>query len=881
MSGTSNQPQPQSSSAAAMQEIVRWSAGLVAWQRDALRRLCQQEILSDQDLAELEEFCRRPYETSSEPMAKMPEPVSLSHVRTDAGGLPVALKSIKDVANVNALADSQVLKFRDSGLTIVFGGNGSGKSGYARVLKRACRARHTDFEILSNVYQAVASDPATATLHFSIGGRSESDNWTDGTPAADALSAISVFDSACAVVHVEKTTNVAYTPAALDLLERLAKTCRKLRQRFVAEQDDLKAATPVPLVIPKCRPNTKVGKLVAALSASSTITAFEQLAVLGEAESKRLEALRNDLANDPRKVAEQLRLKKQRLLQTVAKVESLNTVVSNLAVDALKQSIADSAAKAEAARVAAEELFENEPLPRVGSDTWRALWDAARKYSDTEAYPIQIFPVVNGESRCVLCQQELAPDAAVRLTRFETFVKENAQKAAQDAKQGVQRTRAAIQAANVVRREQADAIGQVRDELESPAAADELRKFLTVARWRRRLLLRTSKLEAWPALPELPSAPVAGLKALEAGLNTRISELQDSANTEARRLLEQELQELEDRVWVSSVLRDVRDDIARRKKLAIVSSASGDAETTGITTKSTALAKKLVTSALRDSFTKEVERLGVTRLRVELIQTTSQYGVPKFKVSLIAKPAAEVGLILSEGEYRCIALAAFLSELATADDQSGIVFDDPVSSLDHDYRQTVAKRLAEESIHRQVIVFTHDIVFLTQLDEEARLLSTVPFYQSVGRGDDRSGFCYSDPPMKVRPVLDAVDGLEKLLKQVTQAYVTGHMDAWWRQAKGIAGDLRDLWERAVEQALSPVYSRFDYKVDTKNLVKVTVLTDSDCKAMRAAFGRCSKLQHSEPAAAGTSPPKPQDLQNEIDELRNWMTSVQSRQAAVS
>jgi hypothetical protein len=117
-----------------MQEIVRWSARLVPWQRDALRRLCQQEKLSEHDLVELEEFCRRPYETSNEPPARMPEPLSTSHIRADTGGQAVALKCIKDVARVNALADSQVLKFRETGLTVVFGGNGSGKSGYARVL---------------------------------------------------------------------------------------------------------------------------------------------------------------------------------------------------------------------------------------------------------------------------------------------------------------------------------------------------------------------------------------------------------------------------------------------------------------------------------------------------------------------------------------------------------------------------------------------------------------------------------------------------------------------------------------------------------------------------------------------------------------------------
>jgi hypothetical protein len=497
-----------------------------------------------------------------------------------------------------------------------------------------------------------------------------------------------------------------------------------------------------------------------------------------------------------------------------------------------------------------------------------------------EAYPNDAFPVIGDSARCVLCQQELGSDAAVRLTRFETFVKENAQKLAQDAKRAVQRTRAGVQAATFTRREQADALGQIRDELDSSAVADELRHFLAVARWRRRLLIRTSDTGAWPVFPVLPAPPVGNLKALEIALGNRISELQNSANTEARRLLEQELQELEDRVWLSSVLDDLRNDIARRKRLAVVSSAIGDTDTTGITIKSTALAKKLVTTALRDRFAREVDRLGVAGLRVELVQTTSEYGVPKFKVSLIANPSAEVGLVLSEGEHRCIALAAFLSELATADDQSGIVFDDPVSSLDHYYRQSAAKRLAEESLNRQVIILTHDIVFLTQIAEEARKLGVCPWYQSVGRGENHCGVCSSDPPMKVRPVLNALDGLQKHLTNVSHAYTSGDTNKWWREVKSIAGDLRELWERAVEQVLSTVYSRFDYGVNTTGLVKVTVLQEQDCHVMRDGYRRCSKLKHSEPGPVGSKPPEPSDLQREIDELRRWLTDILQRQDAM-
>lgn len=52
--------------------------------------------------------------------------------------------------------------------------------------------------------------------------------------------------------------------------------------------------------------------------------------------------------------------------------------------------------------------------------------------------------------------------------------------------------------------------------------------------------------------------------------------------------------------------------------------------------------------------------------------------------------------------------------------KGGIVFDDPVSSLDHRRRERVAKRLAAEAVQRQVIIFTHDIYFLCLLEEEAK-----------------------------------------------------------------------------------------------------------------------------------------------------------------
>ncbi len=71
--------------------------------------------------------------------------------------------------------------------------------------------------------------------------------------------------------------------------------------------------------------------------------------------------------------------------------------------------------------------------------------------------------------------------------------------------------------------------------------------------------------------------------------------------------------------------------------------------------------------------------------------------------------------ILSNGEQKIIALADFLSETRMSEMNRGIIFDDPVTSLDEERKSIIAKRLVDESIKRQVIIFTHDLVFVHAL----------------------------------------------------------------------------------------------------------------------------------------------------------------------
>lgn len=90
---------------------------------------------------------------------------------------------------------------------------------------------------------------------------------------------------------------------------------------------------------------------------------------------------------------------------------------------------------------------------------------------------------------------------------------------------------------------------------------------------------------------------------------------------------------------------------------------------------------------------------------------------------------------MSEGEKRATALADFLTEVALDTTSSGIILDDPVTSLDLEWRETIASILITEAKHRQVIVFTHDLPFLYFLKKHAERQTVDILTHWIKRGD--------------------------------------------------------------------------------------------------------------------------------------------------
>lgn len=866
----------------ALTDLASWSRDLPGWQRDALRRLYLQQNLSQSDLDELYVLCCQA-QGLREPgqVTLTPEPLQTSHVPTDVVNQgAVSLKSIGRAENVNALASDQWLNLAVGGLTIVYGDNGSGKSGYARVLKRACRARDQE-EILPNAYGPTTQGAATARINYSIGDLAKPEFiWRDGIEAPADLSQISVFDSRCASVHVDGKNELAYTPIPLQLLQLLAEAGRGIRARLAAKKSALESRIPSFRSRPLPNPQTAVASLIANLKSSTPPEGVRSLSQLLEIERLRLNQLRRDLAVDPQHELRRLRVAMQRLTTLIAEIRSAEQILQTETIDHLRRLILVVQEKTAASQFAATEAFKKEPLPSVGTEVWKALWEAARTYSTAEAYPQTPFPNTDAEAVCVLCQQPLTQVASTRLKAFEVFVQEGAQQAADEARRETEKFKNGIRTSVITKEAIRESCLLLRDELDRDQLSRAVVRTFAKSRVRASKLLIASDANNFPR-PTTSSSVVPQLEGLKVDVDQRIAALVRALNPEQRQTDERELQELEDRSWLATVLTEVEEEIARLRKIAVLDMATQDTDTNRITRKATALSRLLVTDAMRDAFASEVSTLGMGDRRVELVQEQSDYGSTKFKVSLIRNPRTRVASIFSEGEHRCVALAAFLAELATAHNRSGLIFDDPVSSLDHNHRSAVAARLVREAIgERQVIVFTHDIPFLMMLDEEARQSELIPHYQSVSRADDRSGICADGAPGKAQPVPEILEKVERRLDATQSLHSSGRLDEWTDQVKWMTGRLRDTWELAVEGAVAPVFRRFSHKVHTGGLRQLTVLTEQDCSELKNGFGFCSTYCHTDPAETNRPVPNPNTIREEINRLRRWSESVRARQEQV-
>jgi AAA domain len=859
-----------------LEELLQWSQDRPSWQRDALRRLVQNGELSDEDIRALAEICKVSHGLSEQ---REMVPLTKEHVpdRT-AGAAPVSLVSIFHHRGVNALAEDQTLKFSPS-LTIVYGDNGAGKTGYIRILKGACRARGQE-DILGNVVSGVAPLAPVVAVKYRVGAEQEPREWA-GESEDKFVSRVSVFDTRCAAVYLTEKTDVAFRPFGLDLFDKLVKACKAVRAILESEQRALNtnALVPVQVQIPE---GTVVAKFLTTVSSLTKPDAVQRLARLSQEEEAQLALLEKSLldlqANDPEKLIKQLTVRAGRVRALVRHLKDVDTALSGEAVNAVFAARTEGRTKSEEAKRLREATFPPGLLPGTGTDHWTALWEAARRFSHDQAYTDQSFPVVGDGAHCVLCQQDLDHAAAHRLSQFESFVVSTTERELRRIRETFSRLRQAFVDFKTTTEAVDETLREVR--IEHEAIADTVAGAIATSEVRRAAIataLIENKDLSDSCLGQVSATREA--EALAEQIEARITTLRTSAAGETRKRMTAEAQELRAHKILAVHEKIIFDEIERRKRYAAYGLCIDDTKANAITQKSSAVTKTAVSQRLKQSFLRELGSLAFRHVEVELKELGGTDGVFYHKLVLTRAPGVELPKVVSEGEQRCLSIAAFFAELSTADDPSGIVFDDPVSSLDFQWRNGVARRLVQESKTRQVIVFTHDVVFLLALKQFAVELGVEALDQHVRHLSKGAGVCEEELPWVALPIKKKISYLKNGWQAADKLAREGHQDAYEKETKYLYGLLREAWERGLEEVLlGGVVERYRPSVQTQQISQIADITAEDCKAVETAMTKCSTWLpgHDQAAAARAPVPESVELKNDIEALEKWVAAIRTR-----
>lgn len=711
-----------------------WGKTLPSWQHFLLSKLVAAHDLPDEALDEVFSEYLIDQHLAGPVAVRVIWDMALPQFQEGAPTVIRTLTAMTSVSGVNALAAGETLSFGPR-LTVVYGPNGAGKSGYARVLKSACFTRSKDTGILGDVKLAKNKQPKpTATFTFDDG---TSIAFVHQEPCQRLRDGFAVFDSTCVRVHLDDRNAFQVMPYLFDVFPRMVAAFGKLQSKL---RDEITRRTPAVDKFAIQDSSSEVATLLATLTALTNLVRLKELAVFGDAEAGRLLAIEQQLVElrttDPKEV-----IKKNE--QRIVDLNAVNTSLAALTVGVkpvVVTNVAEAAAQirslVEKGAALSAAQFGGEPVQPVGTRAWLDLLSAAIAFSK-EAYPDDAFPAKIAEARCVLCHQILDELSAGRLTRFYQMVTSDIETQLADARLKLKGYGGELSKVALSFFAEESAARRTLLELDTALEAD-ITTHVEGYRLVVEALICAVADESDPALSLLEQDFITGrINALAERLqqdNEKLRLNDPNALIQAL-LLEQQL--LNDRKRLADQYEDAAAAVEDLKWVAKANQCvrGFSAIQRDITSKQKALATELVAQGFIARFIENCTALKLV-LPVQFrfagdAGTTDR----KIEIANAGVTGVDPSRVLSEGEQTAAALADFLTEIELNGACAGIVFDDPVTSMDHVRKESIAQRLVDEATRRQVIVFTHDILFTNYLATAAEEKTVAFAGRTIWRDD--------------------------------------------------------------------------------------------------------------------------------------------------
>lgn len=706
-------------------EVKKFADGLPYWAKFLAEKILSGNAISDDNIDTSYSYLLEHLKLKDE--TEKPE-ISIDYNTENSGNYKndLLLTKLENVEGVNALTENQTIEFSPN-LTIVYGANGSGKSGYVRLLKNVFYSKAPE-NILPNVHIDSDHKPINAKFTFKSNNAETSLSFADKDNAA--FEQFAVFDGNSVLKHLENKNEFEFRPAGLSFFAEYTNAIIRIEQKLNTEIQTKQTGNTANDLSALFDGNSEIKTLVQNLKAETKIDNLKKYTPFSDEDKTQKERIQKQYDElllaykGKEKEIKTLEGIKGLLAQNKQSIEKLNQFFTTEVIEKVKTEISDCVSKEAIAKAEGIENFKTDKIENIGTTEWKNFIVSAEEFAKTQKAENVVYP--ENSDNCLLCQQPLSDEAQKLISNYWTFIKSVAEQNAKQAQEKLDKAKANYENLNFDLFPQDNTLTAWLTEKyynELKAFEQKLSEQITLAQ----NIIADIQSKTANERAEIKIS-VEQHTAIEGAIDNSIKLLkEDEQSIELEKLMNSKML-LEHKEKFNTHFSKFETFV--NNQVWIKKAGKADYAKRKITETEKALSVKYFNQKYIDAFNEECQKLN-GNFGID-INHTGTAGKSYRQLKLKGK---NPNAVLSEGEQKVIAIADFLAEMQLSEVNKGIIFDDPVTSLDERRKSEIAKRLAKEALQKQVIIFTHDLVFVSSLIghcKETNTLNDCHWIENVG-----------------------------------------------------------------------------------------------------------------------------------------------------
>ncbi|MDY3319882.1 AAA family ATPase [Riemerella anatipestifer] len=682
-------------------EVKKFADGLPYWAKFLAEKILSGNTISDNDIDTSYSYLLEHLKLKEE--TEKPE-IEINYNAENAGNYKsdLLLTKLENVEGVNALTENQTIEFSPN-LTIIYGVNGSGKSGYVRLLKNVFYSKAPE-NILPNVHIDNGHKAIDAKFTFKSSNTEIPLGFSDKDNAE--FEQFAVFDGNSVLKHLENRNEFEFRPAGLSFFADYTNAIIRVEQKLNAEIQTKQTGNTAEDLSALFDGNSEIKTIVQNLKAETKIEDLKKHTPFSDEDKTQKEAIQKQYdeillsSKGKEKEIKSLESIKSLLAQNKQAIEKLNHFFTTEVIEKVKTAISDCVSKEATAKAEGIENFKTEKIQGVGTEEWKNFIVSAETFAKTQKTENAVYP--ENDDNCLLCQQPLSDEAQKLISNYWSFIKSVAE---QNAKQAQDKL-------DEIKKKYENLIFDLfpQDNTLTVWLTEKYPEVLEVLK----LKLTEQKTFAQNIVSDIQNKTVTERTALQISVEQHTT-IETAIDASIKLLKEDEQSKELEKLLNSKTLLEHKEKFNMHfskfetfvnNQVWLKKANKADYAKRKITETEKVLSNRYFNQKYIDAFNEECQKLN-GNFGIE-INHTGTAGKSYRQLKLKGK---NPNAVLSEGEQKVIAIADFLAEMQLSEVNKGIIFDDPVTSLDNDRKKQIAERLAFQATFKQVIIFTHDLVF--------------------------------------------------------------------------------------------------------------------------------------------------------------------------